>query len=900
MKKKVLSILITILALCTCMFTLTACGGNSTVEVTSITLNRSSVTLEIGDTVNLYETIYPSNATDKGVTWSSSNTSVATVSNGIVTAISEGTATITAKTSNNKTATCYITVNPQTIAVNSVSLNITNETIEVGDTLSLSATISPSNATDKSVTWSSSNTSVATVSNGIISAVSTGAAVITVKTNNNLTATCKVTVIPKQILPTAIYLSKTSISLEEGNETNVVATMLPTNATNKAVDWLILDTSIARVDNGKITAVAEGETMLIVTTANGLTATCSIVVTSPFVFELVGGSYALKSYNGTATEVVVPSSYKNKPVTAIGVWEEHNTGFAYCTSIKKIVLPDTIKTLSYGAFYQCYSLEEVNIPNSVELISFYLFYGCNSLKKLSVSLDHYTIFKKYFAKAQYTNGTIEYLSIPSSLETVVVTGTKVGSSAFADWSGLKEVIIPSSVTTIDNYAFGNCTSLTNVVIPDSVTSVGKEAFYNCNSLSRVEYSGTIDQWVQITFDNRYSNPLLYAKNLYINNELVTNANIKTATKINAYAFLGCSSLSSITIPDSVISIGSDAFTDCQIENLTIPITAISDIPKSNLKTVVITSGETIGDSVFTSCSSLTSITIPESVTSIGSDAFSSCDDLTIVNYLGTIDNWVQISFSNGYSNPLSNGADLYINNELVTNANITTATKINAYAFHCYFRLTSVTIDYSATSMGDYAFYNCSNLTSMIIPDSVTSIGSYVFYNCSILTNIIIPNSVKSIGDYAFYKCSSLTSMIIPDSVRSVGFSTFEDCSSLTSITIGYRVTAISSSMFEGCSGLTSVTIPSNVRIIGSHAFEGCSSLTSVTIPSSVTSIGAYAFASCSSLTSIVIPSSVTSIGSDVFSSCNGLTILCKVASKPSGWSSRWNSNCRVVWGFLG
>ena len=236
---------------------------------------------------------------------------------------------------------------------------------------------------------------------------------------------------------------------------------------------------------------------------------------------------------------------------------------------------------------------------------------------------------------------------------------------------------------------------------------------------------------------------------------------------------------------------------------------------------------------FGGCRSLTSVTIPDSVTSIRDGAFSNCSGLTSVTYLGTIDQWVEISFGGDLSNPLYNAHNLYINDELVTEVNLTTATKISGYAFS-----------------------NCSGLTSVTIPDSVTSIGIYAFSGCSGLTSITIPNSVTSIGESAFSSCTGLTSVTIPDSV-----------------------TSIRSWVFFGCSGLTSVTIPNSVTSIDGYAFFNCSGLTSVTIGNKVTSIGYEAFYGCSSLTSIImLPTNPPTLGSDAIPS-NVITITVPVGT---------------------
>ena len=253
----------------------------------------------------------------------------------------------------------------------------------------------------------------------------------------------------------------------------------------------------------------------------------------------------------------------------------------------------------------------------------------------------------------------------------------------------------------------------------------------------------------------------------------------------------------------------------------------------------------IGNGAFNNCTSLTSITIPDSVTSIGDGAFSGCRSLT------------SIIIPNG-------------------------VTSIGDYAFVECISLANVTLGTNVTRIGDRAFAGCTWLTSIAIPDNVTSIGSSIFANCTVITNITIPNSVTNIGDGAFSGCTSLTSIIIPNSVTSIGNSAFSGCTSLTSITIPNSVTSIGDFAFYYCTSLTSITIPNSVTSIGSQAFSGCRSLTSITIGNGVTSIGDFAFSGCTSLTSITIPNSVTSIGDSAFYQCNSLTAITVDTNNPA------------------
>jgi Bacterial surface proteins containing Ig-like domains len=253
---------------------------NKKVAVNSISLNKSSATITVGDSVTINATVRPANATNKKIAWSSSNTAIATVNaNGKITAKKAGTAIITAKTNDgNKTATIKITVEekkPAIISVTGITLSKTNLSIEAGKSSTLTYTIAPTNATNQEVSWSSSNTAVATVdSNGKITAKAEGNATITVTTKDgSKTATCSVVVTkaePTTVSVTEITLDKTTLTLDVGEFKTLVPTIKPGNATNKAVTWSSSDTSVATVDsNGKVTAKSEGTTTITVTTKDG-------------------------------------------------------------------------------------------------------------------------------------------------------------------------------------------------------------------------------------------------------------------------------------------------------------------------------------------------------------------------------------------------------------------------------------------------------------------------------------------------------------------------------------------------------------------------------------------------------------------------------------------------------
>ncbi len=619
------------------------------------------------------------------------------------------------------------------------------------------------------------------------------------------------------------------------------------------------------------------------------------------VYSLIGTYCVTGLRNKEVTEVVIFDEYKGRKVASIGssafedcssltsitipenVTSIGESAFSGCSSLTSIVIPDGVTEIGSSAFDGCSSLTSITIPDSVTTIGSYAFDNCSSLTSIVIP-DRVTTIGEY---AFYNCSSLTSITLPFVGASKTATGyqsvfgyvfgyttskssTAISGATYQYYksgatypyyhyyipSNLRSVTITGS-ESIGVDAFHNCSSLTSIVIPDSVTSIGEDAFYNCSSLTKVHYTGTIGDWVMIDFGDTYANPLYYAEKLYINDIEVTEVVLTEATEIKAYAFYNCSSLTSIEIPDSV--------------------------------------------------------------TTIGSSAFSGCSSLTKVNYTGTIDDWAMIDFGNSSANPLLYAEKLYINDVEVTQAILTEATKIEAYAFYNCSSLTSIVIPDGVTEIGEYAFDGCSSLTSIVIPDRVTTIGEYAFDGCSSLTSVVILDGVTSIGYRAFRNCSSLTSIEIPDSVTTIGEDAFYECSSLTSVTIGSRVTSIGSDAFECCYRLVEVVDKSplgilagssNYGYVGYYAKQVLTETptisnfikendyifynnngayyllgydgeeTDLVLPTQIQgvsqtyAINKYAFRNCNSLTSIVIPDSVTSIGSYAFYNCDSLTSI--------------------------
>ena len=483
------------------------------------------------------------------------------------------------------------------------------------------------------------------------------------------------------------------------------------------------------------------------------------------------------------TSITIPNS-----VTSIG-----NYAFYGCSSLTSITIPNSVTSI-YGAFYDCSSLTSITIPNSVTSIGYRAFYGCSSLTSITIPNSVTSIGEDAFydcsslIKTNYTGDIASWCKIKFGLFSsnpisqshnlyinneeiidLILPNTidSIYPRAFCGCYSFTSITIPESVTSIGNGAFEYCSLLRSVTIGNSVTSIGNDAFYDCSSLT------------SITIGN----------------------NVKS---IESNAFRDCSSLTAITIPNSVTNIGRYAFNgtgiynnDSNWENDVLYIDGCLIEAKTSISgSYAIKEGtRLLAEFAFGGFSSLTSITIPNSVTSIGNYAFYDCSSLS------------------------------------------------------------SITIPNSVTSIGNGAFEYCSLLRSVTIGNSVTSIGSSAFEGCSALTSITIPNSVTSIGNGAFEYCSLLRSVTIGNSVTSIEDEVFYNCSSLTSITIPNSVTSIGNYAFYNCSALTSITIPESVTSIGSNAFSNCSSLTSVTCKATTPpTTGSFAFNNVSKSIPVYVP----------------------------------------------
>ncbi len=620
-------------------------------------------------------------------------------------------------------------------------------------------------------------------------------------------------------------------------------------------------------------------------------------VTIPNSVTSIGGS-AFNNCRGL-TSVTIPNS-----VTSIG-----NSAFYNCSGLTSVTIGNSVTSIGEYAFYNCSGLTSVTIGNSVTSIGNYAFENCSGLTSVHISdlaawcNISFNSNPLNYAHHLYLNGTeVTDLVIPNSV-------TSIRAYAFRGCSGLTSVTIPNSVTSIGDQAFYGCSGLPSVTIPNSVTSIGEGAFSGCNivlavlcptppTINNIGYSNKIvmvpsgceeayanaEGWKNYNIipyedptvirfkDQNVKDICVEHWDLNGDGELDTweamrvqdigttfrnNTNImkfdefkyfKSVTNIPSEAFMGCTNLRAITIPENVNTISGLYW------------------------------WQEYHYGPFKDCSSLTSINIPSSITLIDWEAFSGCTKLNAV-HITDLTAWCNISFhESSTANPLFYAHHLFLNDEEVTELVIPDGiTSINADAFEGASSLTSVIIPEGVTTIGHRAFRGCSGITAVTIPASVTSFGENVFENSGLtavditdlgawlgftfenancnplnqvhhlrlngeeVTDLTIPEGVTEIGNYAFYGGTGFTSVNIPGTVTNIGSLAFYGCSNISTVAFSEGIQNIGAEAFRNCSGLTTVSLPEGVTTVGDNAFN-TGSLINVTLPSTLYSFGNTAF----------------------------------------------------------
>ena len=543
-------------------------------------------------------------------------------------------------------------------------------------------------------------------------------------------------------------------------------------------------------------------------------------------YTIVNDEVTITGYTGLGGDIVIPSEIGNYPVTTI-----ESCAFKNCDALSSVIIPDSVTTIGSYAFQYCYGLTDVKIGVGVTSIGDYAFHWCSKL----TSVD-----------------------------------------------------IPRNVTTIGKSAFSVCLELNSATISDGVTSIGDYAFYSCSKLTEVFYTGTGDQWRNISIGG--------------NNTSLIEAGIRFAGDIFTYVVEnGVAIITGYSVP---FYDPNEIIIPAELEGFTVT---------------------EIGGDAFWLKTGLTIVTIPDSVTAIGDSAFYGCVNLTDVYYNGTQTQWnaIDIDFLAG-NDPLLN-AKLHVAKEpqvedyeyTVENGSVT----ITGYTGNGGDIIIPSVIDgCPVVTIKNGAFQNCTNLTSVTVPDSVTTIYTSPFTGCTNLTGIwvdannliysndnrgvlynknkttlylapggisgeyVIPDSVTALWHQAFTNTSGLNAVTIPASVTTFGDNVFAN-SGLSSVILADGLRTIGMCAFMNCDNLASVTIPGSMASFGGYTFEGCDSLTSVAIVDGVNTILQSAFVDCVNLTTVTMGSSVTAIDRNAFKGCDNLNDVYY-----SGTEEQWNA----------
>ena len=579
-----------------------------------------------------------------------------------------------------------------------------------------------------------------------------------------------------------------------------------------------------------------------------------------------------------------------------GITSIDDEAFMNCADVISVIIPDSVISIGASAFRNCTALTSITIPNSVISIGNFAFLGCNNLSDVKLS---------------------------------------------------------ENLISIGIQAFYDCTSLNSIVIPDTVTSIGSQAFYYTNLSNVVHSSGAVEipfygsKIKYVTYeDGKYlgtkENPY-YAFMGTVSEGVSTITFHKDTKVIASVGASNKSTLTAVTIPEGVVSIGTDAFNGCYaLAELTLPESLTY-----------------IGEKAFNQCSNLTRINIPAGVTFVGEGAFTSCNRLQGV-YITDLKAWCGIEFADNHANPIAWSENLYLNDVLVKDLIIPEGTiSIGQRAFFNYHSLSKVVIPDSVTSIGSDAFNDCDYLKSVEIGKGLASLGDRVFGGCEWLSEIQVSNentvfhsagnclintddkklvvgcksseipsdgSVTVIGAYAFYQSLRLSSVVIPEGVTSIEEYAFRYCQGLTSVTIPNSITHIGQSAFETggvkltyntydnanylgnstnpylvligdkTSTVESCIIHSNTKMIYDRAFAYNKKIGSIVIPDSVKYISNFAFSGCSGLSEVTIGDGVVTIGENAFENCSALTSL-KIGSGVNEIGRQAFINCSALTG---
>lgn len=702
----------------------------------------------------------------------------------------------------------------------------------------------PKDVYTASMTWTSSDESVAIVKDGIVTTLKAGNATITATSRTGASASveisCKGTASGTGIPLSGLQLNENSVTLERGETLELYVEMFPYNMTETPeIEWKTASSYVTlTVDpnnplhctvyakesgSANVTAAAKGKLF---------SATCRVRVKEEFTIE----SIYLKSYTGRGDEngvVEIPAEkgittiyrlafVNNKYITKViipeGVEEIQYAAFYGCENLKEIVLPSTIKQIDEWGFGQNKALETINLEK-VQTIQRLAFYGCTSLKTVNLENCH-TI-------CEYAFGFCE------SIESLDLSRVgQLGEYSFVGCSGIRDLTVGERIY-IPEYCFANCSSIRELEL--SAQFVGRLAFLGCSRITTVRFTSDVTEIGYGAFNGCSS-----LVNLIFDGSL---------RYLGDYAFANCASLPSVFVPAGCEYLGTFAFASCSaLEAVTFSADAVI---------------REIGEGVFYGDYNVTAFTVePGSKYLTVSGGVLYTRDMTklILMPAGKVAGGFTVP---GSVREIGDYAFSYKGG--VNNIYLPNVRKIGKNAFmNCTVR--SVSSIGNLTEIGDGAFYNCPYLVAFELPEGLKTIGANAFYGCVSVTwgDFTLPASVTSVGEYAFCGNYGIKSVTVPAQLTSLADGMFAQCKNLTKVTLHDGVTAIGGYAFRKCGALEEITLPASVGTLGEACFAE-TGLKEITLPAALTEIPAYCFFGDSALTGITIPASVTAAGDFAF-----------------------------------
>ena len=713
--------------------------------------------------------------------------------------------------------------------------------------------LAPKDVYYNDLTWSSSDPSVATVQDGMVTTWKNGEAVITVTAGNgasaSVTVRCAGTASSDTIRISGLSLNATQLRLERGESFELYASYAPYNATvlpnivwdSYGSPYVTLTVDPENPYHCTVFAAESGSAMVTAKAEGTLfSATCSVSIAEEFEYL---GAY-LKSYTGNGDANGVVTIPADKGVTRI-----YRLAFYNNKDIRKVIIPEGVEEIEYAAFYGCENLEEVVLPSTCKQIDEWAFGYTDSLRVINLGKVQ-TICQMAFYSAKSLEAvdlsschTIcdRAFSFCSSLKSLdISTVGQIGKYSFVYCTALEE-LKTSALNQIPEYAFAGCSALHSLDL--YATYVGESAFYYCSGLTDVIFESDVSEIAETAF--------------YFASALTNISFKKTCKYIGDYAFTNCSALTSVYVPAGCEYLGDYAFAGCY------NVQAVSFSADANVRT--------IGRNPFYLCYQVTDFTLEE-----GSKYHTVKDGML---YDKNMTRLVLSPYAKSVNGLVLDDSVVAIGDYALSNVwsiitvNLNNVETLGEGAFYGA-GVQSVYPGAALRTVGDYAFASCEKLKPFTLPEGVLTVGDYAFAQTGWKGDVTLPESLVSLGKYAFYGNTGLTAVTVPGTVGTIGEAAFAGNTALTSVTLGEGIIAVGDYAFLGDTALTTLVLPATVQKLGTGVLAQCEKLTSVTLPSSLSALPDYAFFGDTALTSLALPASVGGIGKFAFYGAEKLASL--------------------------